>query len=256
MERFMEIVFPIKHRLTVTRTKVLISISVVWLIGIGEKFALLMSPARWSETVGCFFQYPNDTAKKMAGLMNFFTEYVIPLVLIGTCYILMAWSLHNKVKVQHLAIATHGVRGPGGGGGPTKAVFGLSRAKKNILVTMIIIVAFFIALNTYKQYLLIFSCFGRSKIGTLEFSVSQIFAFMNSTIDPYIYLVSHKEFRVGFRRLFHPRNQVMPYESEVTGYKNAISNSAADKQAPVNQARSSLADVPSPSHNTPCDVTD
>ena len=95
IERYLEIVHPIKHRLKMTKVKVIIVLVVIDIAGFGFKSSFIIS----TNTVrngGCTsIGYPNTASKKAVGATNFFVEFLGPIVVIAFCYIRMAMSLKN-----------------------------------------------------------------------------------------------------------------------------------------------------------------
>ena len=81
----------------------------------------------------------------------------------------------------------------------------ISRARKNIIMTLLIVASFFIGCNLLKQLLLLVKFLGIAQVNTnsVIFNVSQILSIVNATIEPFIYLLHHREFQTGARKLFH-----------------------------------------------------
>jgi len=199
VERYLEVVHPIWHKLNVTKVKVIGTIVIVWLTGFIQKFSYQL-PTSGAVNGFCYIAvfYPSRTASFVAGLTNGVFDFIFPLFLISFCYIQMWRCLKNKVKPQPAGpnISVKDRKYPLGSN--------LSQARKNIFVTLVIIVAFFVVCNTYKQVLILLRNLYIVPLDftSIGFNVSQIMSFVNSTIAPYVYLLHHREFKNGFRKLF------------------------------------------------------
>jgi len=199
VERYLEVVYPIWHKLNVTKVKVIVTIVVIWILAILYRYAYSLPPTRAVNGV-CIIAafYPSTFASSLGGLINWFIEFLFPLSLILFCYIQMWRALRNKVGPPSGPITVTVSSG-------TKSTnTSMSRVRKNILTTLVIIAAFFIVCNTYKQILVLLKYLSIIvwDSTSMSFNISQILAFMNATIEPYIYLIYHREFQIGFRKLF------------------------------------------------------
>jgi len=197
VERYLEVVYPIWHKLNVTKTKVKLTIVGTWIFAIAFKFTYISSTTRAVNGVCliCEF-YPSAFVSSAAGLLDCFVAFLFPLFIIFLCYILMWRKLQTKVK-PHSGPTRQSV-------GTTSNDASMSRARRNILTTLFIVVAFLIVCNSYKQTLIVlkFLHVYAVDLGSVFFNISQILSFMNATIEPYIYLSYHREFQAGFRKLF------------------------------------------------------
>jgi len=194
IERYMEIVHPIKHRVSVTKRKVYLTIVAVWVIGFGQKMAYMMASTRPVDGV-CILSYwfPNFAASVLAGIFNWIVEYFIPITVIAFCYVRMLRALRSKVQPWSVTVSGNQFTPPNN----------KSRACKNIFATLIIIVVSFLVCNTLKQTLLLVKYTGVYPVSITStiFNISQIIAFVNATIEPYIYFLQHREFKTGLRNL-------------------------------------------------------
>jgi len=99
VERYLEIVHPIWHKLHVTRVKVLLSILIVWLIGFVQKCLFILPTTRPVNGVCMLAKfYPSRTVSSVTGFINFIIHFLLLLSLISFCYIQMWRSLRNKIK--------------------------------------------------------------------------------------------------------------------------------------------------------------
>jgi len=175
----------------------MVTIMIIWIFAITFKYAYGIPPTRAVNGVFIIAGfYPSTIASFVAGLINCFIEFFFPLSLILFCYIQMWRTLRNKVGPPS---------GPNTVNSGTKFTnASMSRVRRNILTTLVIIAAFFIVCNSYKQTLMLlnFLHIAPFDLTSVYFNISQILAFMNATIEPCIYLLYHREFQIGFRKLF------------------------------------------------------
>ena len=220
VERYLEVVHPIWHKLHVTRAKVVVTILIVWLFGFTYKYAYILPTTRVVNGVCSIANfYPSVLASTVGGLMNCFVDFIFPLILILFCYIRMWRRLRNKVKPHFYPTALSS---------EARATnTSMSRARRNILKTLVIIVSFFIGFNAHKQLLMLmkFLHIVVLDLSSVNFNISQILSFMNATIEPYIYLLCHREFQIGFRKLFKHR-EIRVHESSCRETKDHESSQA------------------------------
>jgi len=197
--------------------KVLLTILFIWICAIGYKYTYVLPPTRVVNGV-CVIAafYPSTIVSSVAGLINCFVEFIFPLFLILFCYIQMWRGLKKKVETQCGPTTV-------GGGGIRVTNASMSRVRRNILTTLVIIVTFFIVLNSYKQTLVLlkFLQIAPLDLSSVYFNISQILAFMNATIEPYLYLLYHREFQIGFRKLFKLGGKVTDNDTTQTNASSA-----------------------------------
>ena len=201
IERYLEIVHPIKHRLKMTKVKVIIVLVVIDIVGLGFKSSFIIS----TNTVrngGCAsVGYPNTATKKAVGATNFFVEYLGPIVVIAFCYIRMAMSLKTSVA------------GGGGGSDVSDASTGslvptqnprMIRAKNNIIKTLFVSIVVFLTCMSFKEFLLVLQFFDVIVLNfdSWCFQVSNAMIYCTCIMDPIVYFTNYEEFQKGIFKLF------------------------------------------------------
>ena len=148
-------------------------------------------------TVG---NYPTIAATRVAGVANFLFEYFIPIIVFAFCYASMARSLRRISKITQPASDAAQPIDPK-----------ISRARRNIIKTLFIVVLGFVICSSFKQFLLLVSLLGdvALDLSGVTFNVAEVLSYLNCCNDPFIYGFYYEEFRVGLRKLFC-RFQVMP----------------------------------------------
>jgi hypothetical protein len=202
VERYLEVVFSIRHRLHVTRKKIIISMVAIWILAIMYKFATGAPATKFVDGI-CYVatQYPSNGVRVTMGAIILIVEYVSPLSIIIFCYVSMARSLRNKVHPQ-IAMTTSTL--------PQVEVKSLSRGERNVTKTLVIVIACFVVCTTYKQVVIFLLYAGIDGVSptSVGFNVAQLMSSASTCIYPYIYLASHNEFNKGVRKLFRQGGRV------------------------------------------------
>jgi len=192
IERYFEVICPIKHKIYFSRSIVIGSISASWVMGIvfkmGHIYALLIvTPDGFCLPGG------NIPARAtITSVSNFLGEYFIDLCIIVFCYIQMGRKLLHSVAP----------RAPS-----TAAELASSRARKNILKTLLIVVVCLALSGSFKQVLVLLNGLGVYTVdfGGTMYKVSLSLQFSNCCVNPFIYMFQYKEFQRGVVVLFRLR---------------------------------------------------
>ena len=193
VERYLEVVHPIKHHLKISKDKVIASIIAGTLFGVIFKLCIACPSVKVVSGICTSASYSTVAVKRVVGVANFLVEYFIPVAVIAFCYASMALSLRRSVKISHSTdVEPHRIE--------TK----ISRARRNIVKTLFIVVLSFIVCTTFKQVMLLFSALGDMALDLsgVTFNAAQVLAYLNCCNDPFIYAFHYGEFRIGLRKLF------------------------------------------------------
>ena len=196
VEKYVEIVHPIKHRVQMTNRRVVLILIVANLAGILFKSSYTVSTNivlnRKCNNKG----FPNSLAKGATGIANFLVEYLAPLTVITFCYIRMAQSLRKSI-----------------GRHQRESNPSMVRARNNIIKTLLLEVIIFVVCMTYKEFAILLQYTGAvsspALTGKTVSNVAQLMAFMTCCVDPFIYLASYEEFQRGFLKLLFCRRSNM-----------------------------------------------
>src|SRR6218665_2425855 len=128
---------------------------------------------------------------------NFLGEYFIDICIISFCYIQMGRKLLHSVAP----------RVPSTGGESAS-----SRARKNILKTLLIVVVCLALSGSFKQVLSLMNGLGVYTVdfGGTMYKVSLSLQFSNCCVNPFIYMFQYKEFQRGVVVLFRLRQSGAP----------------------------------------------
>lgn len=211
VERYLEIVHPIMYQVRFSRRKIVVSIVAGSLLGLFFKMSLAFQSVAVVNGVCITIPFSSVTIKRVNGVANVLLEYTIPLAVIAFCYAGMARSLQKSKFLQPSG-------GRGGGVGSK-----LSRARRNIVKMLFIVVVGFVACTSFKQFLLLMYFFADVglDLNGYTFNVSQVLAYANCCNDPFIYAFHYDEFRVGLRRLFCRRRGKVTPNTDAFGNANS-----------------------------------
>jgi len=188
-ERYMEIVHPIRHKLWLTSTKVLVTCVAVWIFGIISK-CLVITPVVKLYNGQCIAgNYVSLAARRISGIYIISTEFLIPLCIIAWCYVKM-WRAVRKITS---APSTSG---------DTKSQ--MVRARQNIVKLLAIISIAFVITVAPRHLAVLSSTMGALSLdpnGPL-FSACLIVNYLNCCINPLLYMFKYEEFQKGVRAIF------------------------------------------------------
>ena len=203
MERYLAIVHPIVHKVKFTRDKVYVGIFISWFVGIMYNI-LWEVPSSDIIDGSClaFAVWPNDATQRFVGVVTFITQYFFPITMMTFCYSRMVYALRQKVSPadHHDGNKTGG--GEGGGGGAGAGSASTERARRNLMKTLIIVCACFVACWTCNEVFLLMYTLGYPTDFTgwfYHFTVVAVFT--NCCLNPFVYATKYKEFQQGVRRL-------------------------------------------------------
>ena len=183
VERYLAIVRPVWHKLHVTRKRVVISVVVAWIFGVLFHAVMKIPTARVDEGRCLLYQWPTPTIALVTGLCNFFVQYLGPLIIISTTYCHMIIKLRMRIS-------------------PDEAGSGMSRARKNVIRTMVIVnIGLVLCLSLNKIYFLMFNFGYNLTLKSELYHASILLAFVNCTINPFIYLVNYQAYQRALGKL-------------------------------------------------------
>ena len=203
VERYAEIVYPIQHKLRLTRRLVVYSLVVINLAGVIFKLSITAPVFAMINGVCVGGLFPNSYVKKLAGVLNFCFEFFIPLTIIGYCYVGMVRSMNRRIQPQ--------------------ASKTWNKARKGILKTLLFVVLVFVACTTFKQIvtlLYFLDLIAFKGVNDPIFQIPTILAYSNCCLNPLVYFFKYPEFQRGVRWLYCPR-RIWNRTNNVTAYANS-----------------------------------
>lgn len=182
-ERYMEIVHPIRHKLSVTRTKVFLVFVAVWSFGIVYKVVTTIPTTGFVNGV-CILGQQSSLVKKVNVLATILVEFVLPLMIITYSYAAM-YKVTRKVNTN-LGIGLNSQ---------------MAKANKNIQkIVVIVIVCLVLSLCPKEIALVIYALQPElMDVNGPILGVCVTFNYSNCCFNTFIYLLHYEEFRRGIR---------------------------------------------------------
>ena len=200
VERYIEIVHPIYHKVSFKRIQVYCAMGFVWVFGIGYNILLtsLTSGVTASGKCAHMTNWPSEFARKATAVITFAVEYFVPLLIMVWCYSKISWVIKNKAKII-----------PSGNNASTYAPnvnvrsSEMSKAKRNVIKTLFIVSLSFVACWTWNQvFFLLYSIGYKLSMTTWLYHFTVYAAFINCCINPFIYTAHLNSFRNSVSTLF------------------------------------------------------
>lgn len=216
LERFFAVVYPIWHKTTYTRNRILsaLTMALPWVIGISFNTAYMVPTAMITPDGECtvYSVWPSKRAQAAVGVFTTFVQYLLPLALLAYGYSRMAWVLHKRVET------VEGPAGAGGGAKETKRNESMARARSNVMKTLALVAFFFIFCWTWNQvyYLMYHVGYPYADFTSDFYNFTVVMVFVNCCVNPVIYSVKYEPFQRAVGYLFC-RNKVRPKEEHGTG---------------------------------------
>ena len=190
-ERYMSIVHPVLHHNLMSKSKVICLACAAWVPGFVLYFSLLVSTTEViNGRCNPMSNFVSESWKKVTGVTLFVIQYLIPTVCFITCYSRIFICLRNRVGVE--GEACHNA-----------ATLLTTRARKNVLKTLVIVVVCFILCTSWNQFMYLAHNFGSTinSKGTF-YHLTVIAMFSNCCVNPCIYAFKYERYRRELRKLF------------------------------------------------------
>ncbi len=120
------------------------------------------------------------------GFVQIAVEYFVPLLIIVFCYASIINMLSKRINNDQLSSGQEANR--------------LQQAKRNTLITLALVAGAFVVCWSQNQliYLVYNLGFGVDFHG-MYFNITLLIAFLNCTINPFIYLFKYKDYQVALK---------------------------------------------------------
>lgn len=192
VERYMEIVHPFRYKNMVTIPKVLGIIAGFYVFFFIFQLVVGSIPSFADDTPVChFYTWPSLSAQAFVGFVVYLLAFLIPVLTMVFCYTRMILSLRSKVNTQPQSQAEE------------RRARKMATVRRNLLKTLITVCAAFTFCLSFNQTFFMLVNFGVSlPFGTPFYHFTVYVQFLNSIINPVIYVLNYKEFQVSALRLF------------------------------------------------------
>ena len=195
-ERYFSIVHPVLHHNIFSKSKVICMACAAWVPGFLLYFAFLV-PTTQIINGQCYAgsNFANESWKKVTGVIMFVIQYLIPTLCFIICYSRIFICLRKRVGIE--GEANHNA-----------TVMLKTRARNNVLKTLVIVVLSYIVCSSWNQLLFLARNFGVviNYKGTF-YNFTVIAMFSNCCINPCIYALKYERYRRELRKMFCKMNK-------------------------------------------------
>ncbi|XP_071809017.1 galanin receptor 2a-like [Asterias amurensis] len=223
LERYLSIAHPVFHRNHLTRKNAKLSMLMAWLISLGyQAYWAVVSTAADGK---CEPQWIDGTAQTFFGILTFFVEYLIPLVLMTFAYASIISRLNKRCRVSTLnntraytmgAVVTEipgssasstprlgrQTRIPPSHASTNARIYMFSKAKRNVAKTLCIVFATYVICWTPTELeYLVYNLGGPLDFNGSLHRVTVILVLCNMCVNPIIYALKYREFQTNFKQM-------------------------------------------------------
>ena len=193
IERYMEVVHPIRHKLLLTRGRVLGMLVFSWIFGTVFKAAAVIPAMAVIEGVCQGGVYPNAAARAADGIAIVIVEFFIPVSIIAVCYILMFRAM-GRVFIASSERETY-----------------VPKVRNNILKTVTLVIVCFVLSLGPKEIALFISAAGIVNINLIGpmYTSFMFFNYAMCCLNPIIYLFKYEDFQKGVKVVICRRKPAM-----------------------------------------------
>ena len=215
IERYLCIVHPIMYKNKVTRKNILTVCVITWSTGFIFEIFISILPAGLDENNRCNVHYfwPNVNVQQGVGVSTIVLCFILPLLAMIYCYGRIAMVLNSRILPTDGGGDAH----EGGSGGGKNKVDQMSRARKNVLKTLIIVTVIVSICWTPNQTIFLYFNLGyHVSFTTWYYHLSIIMVYCNTCCNPFIYIGQYEQFQIGIKRLKNKIYQSKSSRGEMT----------------------------------------
>lgn len=191
IERYISVVYPIKHKNSFKLIHVVLMIVATWFFGFLFDVCWGSAATMISNGKCLLFIWNGNAAAKMSyGIMTVIISFFIPLSILIFSYVRMIRSLNNSVNASS---------------NTGESVHVPNKAKRNIFRTLLVVSGAFVLCVSWNQiWFFFFSCklFGPSAMNTAFYHFTVVALQMNCCVNPFIYTANYREFQKSLRKFF------------------------------------------------------
>lgn len=104
LERYLEIVHPIKHKVSLTRGKAKIAMAIVWLFGpIWQSYFFFVSGVTKDKGCLVYSLWPTETIRQVFGVFIVFVQFMVPLFVMIFVYSRIIYVINTRINVANNA---------------------------------------------------------------------------------------------------------------------------------------------------------
>ena len=146
--------------------------------------------------------WPSDKLKTIFGIVIIFFQFLIPFIILVCCYAKIVWMLTRRINAGMPDLR---IQNPKEINNPNAKLGNdtFQTARRNTIKTLLIVGCCYIICWSQNQFLYLIYNFGYEvDWNSSYFLFTVLMVFLNSTINPFIYLFNYKDYQSAFRKLF------------------------------------------------------
>ena len=217
IERYIAVHHPLSYGIVFNSRNVNVMITLIWLIAplMQYIFPIWMYAA---SNGACIFQTSWSFAAGCAsGIILFCWEYFIPCLIMSTAYIKILSTL--KMKENALNVTHEQNPSKMGTAEHQRKIIAHTR-RRNITITLFLLFIIYFLCWTPNQFTFLqFNMGGPLDFNGAWYHFTVIAAFLNTTLNPFIYALKHSQFKQGLKAMCK-RTRIVPVEE--TGSRTGI----------------------------------
>ena len=195
VERYFEIVHPVKHKLLFTKRKAYLAIVSVWTWSVLYNFlAFFPQSGLYKNTCYVWGFWGFSGAKQIYGVANFCIKMLFPVTVFSFCYVAMDKSMKSSSKREN---HTHN----------DATLTSYEKIHRNIFKTLLYVVVVHVISWIYNQLLIIAYAFGYPlDFSTISYNIALALIYVNICANPVIYVLKYRKFRTATRLAYCGRH--------------------------------------------------
>ena len=202
IERYLAVVYPIWHKVNMSRAKVIPSLVIVWFIGPLYQMAFKLPSTRIVDGKCILYQkWPDQLTRQAVGVFTVIIQYLIPISLLCAFYGRMAFVLHNRIRPSEEPGKGNSDT-TGSGNEPRAVTNSMARARRNVIKTLAIVSLCYVLCWTCSQmYFLVFNLGKKLSLSSPFYHFTVIAVYINSCLNPFVYATKYEQFQQGLSKL-------------------------------------------------------
>ncbi len=191
VERWLEVVHPIWHKVSFSRNKAIVGIVFIWIFGPAWNVSyMIVTSIVVDGQCAIYSNWPSPIFRKTFGVIMVFLQFLIPLCILVFCYTAIALALHRRIKDDVLR-TKQGKES------------NFSRGRRNTIKTLALVALCFVLCWSWNQiYFLMMNLGFPEDYESNFYHFTVIAVFLNSCVNPIIYSLKYEPFKKAARGLF------------------------------------------------------
>ena len=160
-----------------------------------------------------YYSWPSDEMKTIFGIIIIFVQFIIPFIILICCYGKIVWMLSQRIntditdaKNQTKNNEDVNVTDQAASADTKKHLADLQKdkfqlARRNTIKTLLTVgLCFIICWSQNQVYYLMYNLGYDADWNSIYFQFTVLMVFLNSTVNPFIYLIKYQDYQVALRQ--------------------------------------------------------